>query len=73
MRLGRKTDVELFFFSFWGVNGMKLSEFKLCSPKCISKAEFYKHDMQKGSMGKCLGKTRLSKDKPVYLRISHSF
>lgn len=55
MRPGPETDVELGFFSFLGVNGMKLSEFKLCSPKCISKAEFCRHAVKKGLHGKTFG------------------
>lgn len=33
------------FFLFWGgaMNGIKPSEFKPWSPKCVSKEEFYRH------------------------------
>lgn len=56
-----------FFFSFFGRGGdqwIKLSEFKLFSPKCVSKEQFYRHPVKKDSTGKCLEKTRINQDKP---------
>lgn len=47
MRLASETDVKLDGFSLFWVSGIKLSEFKLCSLKCVSKEELYRHCVQK--------------------------
>ena len=47
MRLAPETDVKLDGFSLFWVSGIKLSEFKLCSLKCVSKEELYRHCVQK--------------------------